>query len=163
MEFEAEKMSGVQIDEHGRLKMYGYSRTIQVKIAVPGFHRWKEAPEEVAYLRNYHRHLFNIRVQIDIDDDRELEYFMVQDKLNKMIKDYIVRQEDLTKDYDVDDFLEKTGQVSGEDENVLVINSCEDFAEWLVYKLEKEYGEDRSISCMVSEDDENGSIVANFN
>ena len=49
-------------------------------------HRWKEAPEEVSYLRNPHRHIFHVEVELPVGhDDRELEYFMVIEVLNNMI------------------------------------------------------------------------------
>ena len=130
MSGKSECLSGLEVDEHGRLHMYGYQKYIQVKLEVPGYHRWLGAPEEIAFLRFYHRHVFTIRVQIEIDSDRQLEYFLVQNKLKELVNDYIARQVDLTKDYDPEDFYELTGQGTGmEEQDVLVINSCEDFAE----------------------------------
>jgi len=155
------KLTGMEVDEEGRVKMLGYDKYVQIKLVREGFHRWLEAPDEVAHLRNYHRHLFHIRIQISLDSDREIEYYLFQKKVEEIIKFYISRQPDFTNEFDWEEFYELTGQ--GIDEDVLVINSCENFAEHLVYQLESEYGANRSMSCLVSEDDENGSIVSNFN
>lgn len=41
----------------------------------PGMHRWPDAPEETAYLRSPHRHVFHFRVWISVEhDDREIEF-----------------------------------------------------------------------------------------
>ncbi|MDE2439042.1 MAG: hypothetical protein KGN01_06685 [Patescibacteria group bacterium] len=40
-------------------------RTIWIKTAFVGFHHWKEAPEEVAYQRATHRHLFKVHVEVE--------------------------------------------------------------------------------------------------
>jgi hypothetical protein len=40
-----------------------------------GMHAWPNAPEHRAYLRNLHRHLFHVRVGVDVKhDDREVEF-----------------------------------------------------------------------------------------
>lgn len=47
-----------------------------------GFHYWKDAPEEVRFLRNLHRHLFHITVKWEVkDSDREKEFFIQKRKL----------------------------------------------------------------------------------
>ncbi|MCM1528339.1 MAG: hypothetical protein NC091_13995 [Bacteroides sp.] len=44
---------------------------------VIGYHRWPVAPDEVAFLRESHRHRFEIRCWFRVtDDDREIEIFM---------------------------------------------------------------------------------------
>ena len=51
---------------------------IIVNLEVEGIHRWKDAKAklpEVAYLANYHRHLFKIQVVMGVEDlDREIEF-----------------------------------------------------------------------------------------
>jgi hypothetical protein len=54
-------------------------------------HRWPEAPEEVAFLRYLHRHIFFVEIKCEVTtDNRELEFFMVKKELNKIIKKDII-------------------------------------------------------------------------
>lgn len=60
---------------------------IVVKTQFEDFHKWSEAPEEVAFLRNIHRHIFFVEVKCIVEhDDRELEFFMVKKQLDYLIK-----------------------------------------------------------------------------
>ena len=44
---------------------------------VEGFHRWPDAPDEVAFLRNEHRHIFGVRVDVRVShDDRDVEFII---------------------------------------------------------------------------------------
>lgn len=52
---------------------------VMVRFAVPGFHHWPDAPEEVAHLRDRHRHLFRIQVEVRVwGFDREVEFQIFQ-------------------------------------------------------------------------------------
>ena len=63
---------------------------IIVKTSFIDFHKWDNAPEEVAFLKLLHRHVFNVAVECEVThDDRELEFFMVQKRLNQIIEDKI--------------------------------------------------------------------------
>lgn len=56
--------------------------SIYFTLKVPGFHYWPNAPEPVAFLRDQHRHLFYIKVWIDISRlDRQYEFFTEQRQL----------------------------------------------------------------------------------
>lgn len=56
--------------------------TVGTRIAAPGFHRWPEAHEERAYLRDRHRHLFGIEAEVRVGhDDRAVEFHDLQDML----------------------------------------------------------------------------------
>ena len=51
------------------------TKTISIRWHIPGFHRWKDAPTRRGYLRERHRHLFHIEVELGVrHDDREVEY-----------------------------------------------------------------------------------------
>jgi hypothetical protein len=54
-------------------------RTIWVTWSFIGFHCYPLAPDDVEYLSHKHRHQFNVRVEIAVDDeqDRELEFHEV--------------------------------------------------------------------------------------
>lgn len=46
-----------------------------IRFAVPGFHRWPDAPPRAAYLRERHRHLFNVEVRVAVTkDNRQVEF-----------------------------------------------------------------------------------------
>lgn len=115
-------------------RRHGFDRYIQVEFQWEGMHRWKDAPEQVRFLRNWHRHMFHAKCEIEVKhDDRELEYFMVLDVIKTKILPFISGSED--------------------------ISSCEQMAEFIANGLLNEYGEDRFVSVGVFEDDENGSWV----
>lgn len=50
-----------------------------------GFHRWPEAPAEVSYLRNLHRHLFHVRVTVPTTEDRGLEFHILKKYVDERI------------------------------------------------------------------------------
>jgi hypothetical protein len=54
-------------------------KTVWVTYTLSGFHHWEQAPEEVAYLRSSHRHLFGFRVEVEVShSEREVEYHQLQ-------------------------------------------------------------------------------------
>lgn len=109
---------------------------VKIKTQFEGFHQYKDAPEEVSFLRNRHRHLFIVTVKIGVDkSNRELEYFMVLKDVKVLIKK----------------FLKETKETE----------SCEMIAEFFLDYLETKYT-NRKIEIEVSEDGENGSGVNNY-
>jgi len=94
------------------------------------FHKYEHAPEEVAFLRNLHRHLLKLKVSIEVEkNDREIEFFMFK----KFIEDMVVC-------------------MSYDDENY----SCEMFSDDLYDFIKSKYP-GRDVKIEVSEDGENGS------
>lgn len=92
-----------------------------------GFHKYPDAPDEVKFLQNTHRHLFKIKVYIEVrHNDREIEFFMFK----RFIEKYF-----------------KTTQ--------LVNKSCEMISDELCEYIRDEYP-NRKIKIEVSEDGENG-------
>lgn len=62
--------------------------SVFVRTSFVGFHRWKEAPEEVVYLRHFHRHKFNVELHKEVTKlDREIEYHTLLKELNRYIKE----------------------------------------------------------------------------
>jgi hypothetical protein len=105
--------------------------SIIVKANFSGYHYWAEAPEEVSFLRNEHRHIFYVELKIEVlGDNRELEFFIVKRQLVGFLNAY----------------KEKT-----------FTESCEMIGGYLKNCFEKIYP-DRKISVSVLEDNENGSI-----
>lgn len=51
-----------------------------VKTEFVQYHKYPAAPDEVAYLRNLHRHKFYLTVQVQqVHDNRDVEYFILRD------------------------------------------------------------------------------------
>lgn len=54
------------------------ARRIWVKWEQPGIHCYPDAPEEVSYLRDRHRHLFKFTVGVTVEhNDRDVEFHML--------------------------------------------------------------------------------------
>ncbi len=50
-----------------------------------GFHKWAGAPVEVDFLTDYHRHVFKVKLSVQVLGlDRELEFFTLQRQLVKV-------------------------------------------------------------------------------
>lgn len=110
---------------------------IKVKNSFVGFHQYVDAPEEVSFLRQLHRHTFIVRSTVEVfHDNRELEFYLLQEDIEWFI---------------VSKYKEG---------NYIHIDSCEMFAEDILNFLANKYP-NRSITVEVSEDDENSSIVSN--
>lgn len=71
--------------------------TLWVTTQFVGFHKWDNAPDEVAYLRGRHRHTFNVRVGIDVTagNDRELEFHMIKSRVNAIIDERLSALDDV--------------------------------------------------------------------
>lgn len=116
-------------------------RTVFCTLQFEGFHRWPEAPPTVEHLFNLHRHVFHVRVDFDIQEDREIEFIQAK----SVIADFIAQ-------------LQRGGEgAAGQlvDLDELQTWSCETwaleildkFTSWGAFKVE------------VSEDGENGAVV----
>lgn len=102
-----------------------------------GVHCYPSAPEEVRYLAWEHRHIFGVRVEMDVfDDDREVEFIMLKHKVEHAIK-----------------CLAPDGKLGS--------LSCEQIAKAIVGYLIDMYcaNTQRHIIVTVDEDGENGAIV----
>lgn len=106
---------------------------VEVRFEFEGMHHWLDAPKEVFFLKNLHRHMFHVRVRIEVfHDDREVEFILLKRELEKM---------------------------SICSEFYLGERSCEMIAK-IFYDYVKEYkGRERDTEVEVSEDGENGAIL----
>jgi hypothetical protein len=60
---------------------------ITVKTQFEGVHCYPDAPVEVEYLRNPHRHIFHVEAEIEVfHDDRELEFIMVKHSIENFVE-----------------------------------------------------------------------------
>jgi len=103
---------------------------IVIRARSEGTHYWIDAPIEVLFLRNEHRHEFHTTVQIEVGhDDRELEFFMVKRWLDQHLP-----------------------------KGSMAWQSCEMMAQRILIRLIEKYGE-RKYKIEVSEDGENSALV----
>lgn len=103
-------------------------------LKVEGIHNWPDCPfEEVAYLRDPHRHMFHVKAQVAVThDDRDVEFIVLKHKVR--------------------DYLE---EMYWDDETKCCYfgaMSCEMIARELIEEF-------NLTSCEVSEDGENGAIL----
>lgn len=88
-------------------------------------HRYKDAPKEVNYLANLHRHLLNIETTVEVfNTDREIEFYMMKDKIDAALKKHKF------------------------DENA----SCEDVCVFVMHVITESYGVHRYRKVKVQED-----------
>ena len=51
------------------------------------YHQWREAPEEVYFLRTLHRHNFHVRAEkVVTHDDRDVEFILLKKRVNATIE-----------------------------------------------------------------------------
>lgn len=57
-------------------------REIIIKFDIEGFHKYEKAPEQVAFLRDLHRHTFKVKCGIKVNhNERDKELFMVRGEI----------------------------------------------------------------------------------
>lgn len=105
-----------------------------------GTHCYPDAPEEVRYLRDPHRHMFGVRVEMEVHhDDRDIEFIMMKHVVQSQLH-AVYPFDPVRRIYD------------------LGTTSCESIARMIAEQLQKRYGP-RAIVVTVDEDGENGAIV----
>lgn len=108
--------------------------TIVVKLETEFIHRYKDAPEEVVFLRAYHRHMLQLDIEMEVfNDDRELEFILVKRDLQEVFN---------------------TGLIDVK----YVDKSCETICKEIISLLIDKYG-NREIIVTASEDGENAGRV----
>lgn len=105
-----------------------------------GYHKWEKAPTAVYFLRHIHRHIFHIKVWIEILDhnDREIEFFLFKKFIDNKIQ--LVWQ--------------NTGLGTPTSNAQL---SCEMICDEIYAHIGKAYPT-RDVTIEVSEDKENGAV-----
>lgn len=103
-------------------------------LQMEGLHNWANCPhEEVAYLRDDHRHVFHIKASVEVTHtDRDVEFIM----LKHSIEEYLI-----TNYFDPIIYMCNFGSMS-----------CEMLAVELINRF-------NLVQCEVNEDGENGSVV----
>lgn len=112
-------------------------KSIFITTQKEGYHCWPDAPDEVAFLRNLHRHMFGVKVSVQVfHDDRELEFILVKRFVNECLEEIFANAKERI--------------------------SCEEVATKLYRMVEAKYdkGAERYLVVTVDEDGENGAIVS---
>ena len=115
------------------------NKTIFMTTSFEGVHCYPSAPEGVEFLRVPHRHIFGVRLEVEVyHDDRELEFILLKRKVNSWFE---ARQ--------------TTGVWQ------MGAMSCEQVASELIKFLQKdlEKGNERYFKATIDEDGENGATV----
>ena len=61
--------------------------SVWVTAQFTGYHRWEAAPAKVGFLRDMHRHVFHVRVEVAVDhDDRDVEFFILKEAVETIIR-----------------------------------------------------------------------------
>jgi 6-pyruvoyl-tetrahydropterin synthase len=106
------------------------SKLVYCRTRFISFHKWGDAPIEVAFLRNLHRHEFHVKVAVSVThSDRDVEFITLKNDVDKIIQDLRCTWDE--------------GQ------------SCEMMAEAIYAKLPLY----KVFSIDVSEDGENGALI----
>ncbi len=64
----------------------GVKQWIEVETQFEALHCWPECPyDDVAFLKNKHRHMVYVTVRISTDTDREIEFFMFKRSVDATI------------------------------------------------------------------------------
>lgn len=125
-------MTNTKLPNSGMRTFVSMNTKVWVTFEIPGIHCYPAAPDDVAYLRSPHRHLFKFRVTAQVfHDDREIEFHQL---LNWCRAQYTG---DLSVDY----------------------KSCEMIAHELLSRLASHIKIPRMIEVEVSEDGECGAVV----
>lgn len=107
-----------------------YQLFASISFQFEGFHKWEDCNNEQTYLKNLHRHIFWVWVEIEqAHNDRDVEYIEAKNRIQEF-------------------WSEEIG------DNKLV-GSCEDIAEDILYLVKMRYP-NRKIKITVKEDNENG-------
>lgn len=106
---------------------------IYITTQFEGFHKYPNAPNEVSFLRNKHRHIFKLKIWIEVfHNERDIEFILFKRQIDTLINNS-----------DMNDA------------------SCEQISDYIYNKLKLVYS-NRNIRIEVSEDGENGSYKEYF-
>lgn len=111
--------------------------TVFCKESFEGIHRFDDAQSEVVYLRQPHRHMFGVCIELEVKhDDREVEFIMLKHKLRSWLRQRCV------------DGVWPMGTMS-----------CEQLAKLVIDMVSHLYPGRRWVKVTVDEDGENGASV----
>lgn len=100
----------------------GCRTVVWITTQFEGFHRWAAAPDDVGFLRHFHRHLFKVRAGIAVTgQDREVEFFQFKARVDKSLDRFRGQHFEASCEMIAQHVLETTGanfvEVSEDGEN----------------------------------------------
>lgn len=126
-------------------------KTITVKTSYEGVHCWPEAPDEVSFLREPHRHMFVVSAEVEVTgSDREIEFIMLKRHIDKWLHIQM----------DADSNVWQMGRLSCEQVAEMVLDVVHEYCGDIM--VDEQTVKVRGISVTVSEDGENGASVSNL-
>lgn len=61
--------------------------TIWIRTQFEALHAWPKAPDDVAFLRSPHRHMFHVRIGMEVaHKDRAIEFFQFKEKVEGYLR-----------------------------------------------------------------------------
>jgi dihydroneopterin aldolase len=115
-----------------------------VNLRVSGFHRWKNAPPEFAYLGELHRHEFHINAKLKVEKNRAIEIISIKDFIHYKL-------------FETFGYTYPNNSIVL-DESIIDQQSVEGLAKWIADLLIKQYKVSK-VEVTVLEDGENGATV----
>lgn len=68
--------------------IYTEKMWVKINTQFEGMHYWKDAIEEVYFLRHAHRHIFHVSVKLTVDQyDRDIEIILCKRFINKLLQE----------------------------------------------------------------------------
>jgi len=62
--------------------------TVWVTTQFEAYHKWEDAPDDVCFIRAFHRHIFEVKMEMEVtDDNREIEFFILKRQLNDYVQE----------------------------------------------------------------------------
>ena len=102
---------------------------IWITTSFEGFHKYPDAPDDVTFLKNKHRHIFHVRVWIEVShNNRDIEFILFKRFIETLLS---------------------TANLNNK--------SCEMVSDELYEEIRMKYP-DREVRIEISEDCENGSL-----
>lgn len=109
------------------------SAYILIRTSFEGFHRWPDAPNEAAWLRESHRHIFHVELHVPVmHDGRDIEFILAKRELDAFLVQFAA---------------------------MLDTESCESIAASIIHFASHRWPRVGMYACEVSEDGENGALV----
>lgn len=62
-------------------------KRIFIRTSFEGFHCWPDAPDEVGFLRDLHRHIFHVECELEVNhNDRDVEFILFKREVDFCIR-----------------------------------------------------------------------------
>jgi hypothetical protein len=92
-----------------------YVRNVWFTTEFEGFHRWKDAPAEAAFLRVFHRHIFKIRAHASVSHgDRDIEFILLKQRVTDWVRSQFERKSfELSCEHIGEQLLEQFPELNG--------------------------------------------------